>query len=61
MYKIYYSGILEYGYVRLTLFGRNGKTTNKPATKFKFYCIAEFVCWWLNKTDKNFRTYKIHY
>lgn len=58
MYKIYFSGILCYGYVTVRMMGKSGKT-DLPATKFKLKWVADLCCWLLNKGDQEFKTYKV--
>lgn len=64
-YYIAFTGIMECGSVKLTLF-KKSKTVplenisfQEWATKFRFLFIAKFLCWFLNKTDDNFRVYKV--
>lgn len=58
MYKIYYSDILSYGYIKVSIFKKSG-ATNLPATKFKFKIIAILYCWLLNKAEKGFKTFRV--
>lgn len=58
-YKIYYSGILCFGYVTISMGFKKPQPTKLPATKFKFKMIAKICCWLLNKTDSDFKTYQV--
>ena len=65
-YYISFTGILEHGTVKLYCFQKptidDPKTAHhciQNATKFRFKWWANFNCWLLNKTDDQFRTYKV--
>jgi hypothetical protein len=58
-YKIYYSGIGKYGYVKVVLRGNCGEATKEAATIFRLKFIADIICWVYNKSDENFNTYTV--
>ncbi len=65
-YVIYFTGIFESGYVRLSWVKKSrdvGFKTPREAKDFasKFYVkmFANFWCWMLNKGDKRLREYKV--
>jgi len=66
MYAIYYHGIFETGYVKLTFLKKSQQIKHKSvgealnfATKFRVKWAARFFCWLLQKSDKSFREFKV--
>jgi len=56
-YVIRYSGILEYGYVKLWLFKR--PKGNFEPTIFRFKFIAQICSFVLNKSSKDFKSFYV--
>lgn len=57
-YKIFYRQIYKYGYVRLSIIGKNGAATKKPATNFRFKFICYLCCCILN-CNNDLTTYSV--
>ncbi len=67
-YVIAFTGVFEMGYVIFTWrLSNNGKLiknktlaeSKQNAKKFRSKRMANFWCWLLNKTDQDFRTFKV--
>jgi hypothetical protein len=65
MYVISFTGLFEYGYVlseknaklKITVDAFNAGIKYAKKYRYKFY--AKFVCWILNKSDENLRTFTV--